>query len=61
MSPGGSSCVWTPSFCITRAPRPKKRIFRPLRSSTVLISLRNHPEASGVIMMQLMPLTPCRA
>ena len=39
----------TPIFCITLAPSPKKRIFRPLRSSTDLISLRNQPDASGAM------------
>ena len=49
ISPACRSCVATPSFCITMAPSPKKRIFRPLRSSSVLISLRNQPDASGAI------------
>ena len=47
MSPGARSCVDTPIFSITFAPRPKKRIFRPFMSWTVLISLRNQPDASG--------------
>jgi hypothetical protein len=32
---------------MTLAPSPKKRIFKPLRSSSVLISLRNQPDDSG--------------
>ena len=47
MSAGASSCVETPSFCITLAPRPKKRIFRPFSWSSDLISRRNQPEVSG--------------
>src|SRR3546814_3374705 len=32
---------------MTRAPMPMKRIFRPLRSSTPVISRRNQPPDSG--------------
>ena len=42
--------VATPSLFIARAPRPKKRIFSPFRTSTVLISRRNQPDASGGMM-----------
>src|SRR6185503_12025842 len=54
ISPACRSCVATPSFCMTLAPRPKKRIFSPLRSSTDLISLRNQPDASGGMMPHTM-------
>ncbi len=50
MSAPASSWVETPSFSMTLAPRPKKRIFSPFRSSSDLISLRNQPEASGAMM-----------
>ncbi len=36
-----------PSLFMTEAPSPKKRIFKPLKTSTDLISSRNQPEASG--------------
>ena len=38
---------------MTLAPSPKKRIFSPFRSSSVLISLRNQPDASGGIRWQM--------
>ena len=41
MSAGARSCVCTPCFCITRAPRPKKRILMPFSSASDLISRRN--------------------
>ena len=44
--------VETPSFSITLAPSPKNRIFRPFRSATDLISLRNQPDASGGMIRQ---------
>ena len=43
MSPPAICCGTTPSFCSTRPGNPPMRILRPLRSSTVLISLRNQP------------------
>ena len=43
MSPPAICCGTTPSFCSTRPAKPPMRHFRPLRSSTVLISLRNQP------------------
>ena len=47
MSAAASSCVETPSFCITLAPRPKKRIFRPFSSSSDLISLAEPARGLG--------------
>ncbi len=44
---------------MTFAPNPKKRIFRPLRSLTDLISLRNQPDASGGVMAQGTAWIPC--
>ena len=52
MSAAASSWVDTPSFCMTLAPSPKKRIFRPFISSRFLISLRNQPEVSGPMQKQ---------
>ena len=49
MSAAASICVDTPSFCITFAPSPKKRILRPFIWSSDLISRRNQPEVSGPI------------
>ena len=43
-SPAGMFCGTTPSFCMASPNTPPPmRIFRPLRSSTVLISLRYQP------------------
>ena len=61
MSAAASSWVETPSFCITCAPRPKKRIFRPFSSSTDLISLRNQPEVSGPMQKQSTATRSCLA
>ncbi|MNJ48677.1 hypothetical protein D3C77_438770 [compost metagenome] len=50
-----------PMLPITSPPRPGMRIFRPLRSSTLLISLLNQPP---ICMPELPPssgLTPCGA
>ena len=46
------SWVFTPSFCITWAPRPKKRILMPFSSATFLTSFRNQPDVSGPIAKQ---------
>src|SRR6186997_3416924 len=43
MSPPAICCGTRPSLDITRPANPPMRIFRPLRSSGVLISLRNQP------------------
>ena len=61
MSAAASSCVETPSFCITLAPRPKKRIFRPFMSSSDLISLRNQPDVSGPMQKQSKAMRSCLA
>ena len=61
MSAAASSCVDTPSFCITWAPRPKKRIFRPFSSSTEPISFRNQPEVSGPMQKQSTATKSCLA
>ena len=52
MSAAARSCVFTPSFCMTWAPRPKKRILMPFSSATFLTSFRNHPEVSAPIEKQ---------
>jgi hypothetical protein len=57
ISAGGSCTVVTPSWAMTCAPRPKKRMRRPRRLSTERISRRNQPEASGGIMAQGMLCT----
>jgi hypothetical protein len=58
MSPPASSCVDTPSFCITFAPRPKKRIFRPRSCFRSLTSNLNHPEVSGPMASTSKAMTP---
>ncbi len=59
MSAAASSCTETPSFAITWAPSPKKRIFSPFSSSIDLTSLRNQPEVSGAMQKQSRATMPC--
>src|SRR5690606_31820013 len=47
------------SFSMTLAPRPRKRIFRPLRSSSDSISSRNQPAPSGGTIAQVIAWMPC--
>ena len=61
MSAAASSCVDTPSFCMTCAPRPKKRIFMPFSWSSDLISFLNQPEVSGPMAKQSIAIRPCLA
>ena len=61
ISPPAINCVETPIFSITFAPNPKNLIFMPFKSSTVFISLRNHPDASGGTTPQIIPLILCFA
>ena len=58
MSPPASNCVETPILLITIAPSPKKRIFIPFNSSTLLIFFLNQPEVSGACVKQLRALRP---
>ena len=52
ISPAPNSEVVTPSFSITLAPIPKKRIRKPSKSATLLISLVNQPDVSGAMIEQ---------
>src|SRR3546814_1425925 len=51
-SPPAISWADAPSLLITLPPRPEIRIFRPWKSSGVLISLLNQPAGSGAVRWQ---------
>ena len=63
MSPPAICCGTTPSLLITWPAKPPMRNFRPLRSSTLLISLRNQPPICAPVLPHgsaVRRCSPCR-
>src|ERR671912_565993 len=59
MSAPPSCCATAPTLLKIWPPMPPMRNFRPWRSCTLRISLRNQPPICAPVLPAVMPCTPC--